>query len=248
MTHPFIQLAKQFNKQMLKDIKNGIVWLYSNSGCKQTFENARNQETYKTNCAKLIVWIFKAYGILGPGQTFYGSFGNIIWSGDDARNAVKEKCDIIPVYGKTVKTLIDNKIAQPGDVFIYQDLQHTNMLAYHGKFYDAGHAYCKVKYGENVPFVTWYGSAVHAQQRVALIIRLKKSEKRFHVQCGPFLTRKGARNKLKKITSAGFEAIIAKHGIRYVVEIGSFKTKKDAESLKTKINQAGLTCKVVVGL
>lgn len=177
-THPWIKAARKLNKQMKADVAAGKNWHYWNSGGgkENTFEKAEKNGAYVTNCAHFICWCLKEAGLLKPTQSFYGSKDHIHWTGTGTEKLIKEECEIIEIKGKyTVRQLLAKKMLKPGDVLTYWDIYHTNMYGYKDKWYDAGHAYCKEQ-GDGAKFITWCGGCVHAEQRVAYIIRLKSVE------------------------------------------------------------------------
>lgn len=168
-----VEACRLMNEQMLSDNKNGKQWRYYNSGTKNSFNKAVNNGVRRTNCALFACWAFKIAGLLPENSgNFYGSFGDIKGNTAGISNC-KNTCTFTHINGnKTVKTAISDGTLQPGDMVMYQNMGHTNIYAGNGKWYDAGHAYCKES-GEGAKFITWYGSTKYSNSKISYIIRAK---------------------------------------------------------------------------
>ena len=107
-----------------------------------SFSAARNGSR-KMDCAKYVSYVLQDIGILSSGQTFYSSSGGSIkCKGKNTRQALKRRCEIIPV-GKKVKDC--GSILQPGDICcmtrhtcIYSDTKDGDMY-----WWSAGTGACK---------------------------------------------------------------------------------------------------------
>lgn len=247
--HPFIELAREFNATMKEDIAKGIKWIYSNSGCKATWDNvrkavgAKQYDACRTNCAKFIVWILRECGVLKSGQSFYCEHGKLMWSGEDTEKTLKESCDIIDVNGKTVQQLINNGTLQHGDICCYLDMQHVNMMGMNSKWWDAGHAYAKGA-GEGAVFSTWLGSLVYGSQRVKYIIRLK-DQKMYRTVIGEFSDKSSAKQLADKAVSNGLtKTQYKKIGAKYYTFTGEFKSLNNA--IKRAVKSKDLGYKVYI--
>lgn len=240
--HPFVKVGLEFNDTMKSDIQKGIKWFYSNHGCKATFQSARKNEIYKTNCAKFINWILRELDITTSGTTMYGSYGKIKWN-SLTKKLIEEKCDIIHVNGaKTVSQMVRKGELLAGDIVMFQNLQHTNMYAGNGCWFDAGHANC-VGEGEGAIFKTWYAKGTpYDNQKVSYVIRYKGI--RYRVQCGAYSNLKNAENMVSQMKQEGFDAEVVTIKNVHIAQAGIFISKKRAESLKEKIAATGLPCSV----
>ena len=166
-------LAKlaSYQKRLEKDLANKKKWIYSNSGASSRFSAAVNNGNRKCNCALLARWALRDLGLLNS-DNFWGEKGGIIiWRGTSEKQ-IKKNFDVIKINNVTVDTLLKTNQLMAGDILTYKDMQHTNVYAGNGKWYDGGHAYCSGS-GEGAKFKAWYGSTKHGAQRVAYIIRAK---------------------------------------------------------------------------
>lgn len=248
------QCAK-FQKQLKADIADGKRWEYHNPGkyLEEQWDNAIKKQKRACNCALLARWALKEAGLI-PQNTgiFYGKLGGTISWGAGTKAAVTKVCELIHVGNKTVKQLIASGILRPGDIVTYVDLQHTNIYAGNGKWYDAGHAYCSGS-GEGATFKSWYGDGKYDGQKVGYIIRPKKSAtvtpepdpdpkpgaKQYVVQAGSFMSKANAEKLFRKIKKAGFDVFVKKQEGEWKVQCGVFGVKKNAEDLKNKLKKAG---------
>ena len=122
-----------------------------------------------------------AAGKMGPERSrpdsagdriFYGKLGGTISWGAGTKAAVTKTCDLIRIGDETVGQLIEDGTLQPGDIVTYVDIQHTNIYAGNGKWYDAGHAYCSGT-GEGAVYKSWHGEGQYNSQKAGYIIREK---------------------------------------------------------------------------
>lgn len=242
------QCAK-FQAQLATDIAAGRSWAYHNPAkyLEEQWKNAVRKEKRACNCALLARWALKEAGLI-PQTTgiFYGKKGGTISWGSGAKAEVGKTCDIIKIGNKTVKQLIASGQLQPGDIVTYVDIQHTNIYAGGGKWYDAGHAYCSGS-GEGAKYKSWYGDQVYGAQKVGYIIRKKpgtevqnQSDKRsYTVQAGGFTKKANADKLTQQLIRKGFAAIVKKSGGMYKVQCGVFEKRTNAEKLVAQLKKAG---------
>lgn len=173
--HIILQQCRKFQERLEADLKKGVRWEYHNPSkyLKEQWQQALDNKKYACNCALLARWALKEAGLI-PQNTgiFYGKKGGSISWGSGAKAAVQKTCNLISIQTKTVKQLIAEGRLQPGDIVTYVDLQHTNIYAGDGKWYDAGHAYCSGS-GEGAKYNSWYGDGKYDNQKVGWIIRAK---------------------------------------------------------------------------
>lgn len=176
--HIVLQQCKKFQKRLEEDLVQGIRWEYHNPSkyLKERWQQALDCKKYACNCALLARWALKEAGLI-PQNTgiFYGKKGGSISWGSGTKAAVQKTCNLISIQNKTVKQLIAEGRLQAGDIVTYVDLQHTNIYAGSGKWYDAGHAYCSES-GEGAKYNSWYGAGMYDSQKVGWIIRKKIKE------------------------------------------------------------------------
>lgn len=248
------QCAKM-EAQRATDTAAGHPWAYRNPSkyVEEKWADAVKNEKRACNCALLARWALKEAGLI-PQKTgvFYGKKGGTIAWGKGTQEAVEKICDVIAGSGKTVDELLAAGKIIPGDIVTYVDIQHTNIYAGNGKWYDAGHAYCDGT-GEGAIFRSWFGSGKYGKQKVGQIIRKKgatqaetekpdqSEKKQYIVQAGAFTKKKNAEVLTARIKKKGFDAIVKKSGGNYIVQCGSFTEKKNAEALAKKLKRAGFS-------
>lgn len=173
--HIILQQCQKFQKRLEEDLANGTRWEYHNPSkyLEEQWELALKNKKYASNCAHLARLAMKEAGLI-PQDTgiFYGKLGGSISWGKGTKAAVQKNCTLISIQTKTVKQLINEGKLQPGDIVTYVSLQHTNIYAGNGKWYDAGHAYCSGS-GEGAKYNSWYGDGKYDNQLVGWIIRKK---------------------------------------------------------------------------
>ena len=202
-----IDCMKIFQKQMRADIKAGKVWRYYNSHTSGSFDAAERDQNLRANCATIANWALRKLKVFKAGNYFWGRLGGTLACSDVTLAVLKANCRLIHVNGKkTVGQLIKDGTLQAGDIVTYMDIQHTNVYAGDGKWYDAGHAYCKES-GEGAKFITWHGKTVYSDQRVAYIIRYKgnatpepKKQTVYRVQVGAYKTKASADKRAAAVT------------------------------------------------
>ena len=238
-----IAACKVFQKQLKADIAAGKSWEYRNPSkyLEEQWSKALKKEKRACNCALLARWALKEAGLI-PQDTgiFYGKLGGTISWGAGTKAAVTKTCDLLKIGNKTVKQLIASGDLQPGDIVTYVDLQHTNIYAGNGKWYDAGHAYCKGS-GEGAVFKSWYGDGQYDNQRVGYIIRRRAGSNEYIVQAGVFAEKKNAEKLFRQLKKKGFDAIIKKRSGQWVVQCGVFSVRKNAEALAKQLKKAGFS-------
>lgn len=247
--NPILEQCAKFQKQLASDLAAGKSWEYHNPSkyLEEQWANALSKGKRACNCALLARWALKEAGLI-PQTTgiFYGAKGGTIKWGSGAKEAVSKTCDIIKVQIKTVKELISSGELLPGDIVTYVDLQHTNIYAGDGKWYDAGHAYCSGS-GEGAKYKSWYGAGTCDGQKVGYVIRQKGSGNaavstaQYIVQAGSYKSKANADKQAAKIKAAGFDVLV-KPGDdgQYKIQCGVFKDRDLAEALVKKLEAKGL--------
>lgn len=247
--NPILEQCAKFQARLSADLAAGKPWEYHNPSkyLEEQWANALSKDKRACNCALLARWALKEAGLI-PQTTgiFYGALGGTIKWGGGTQAAVSATCDIIKVQSKTVKELISSGELLPGDIVTYVDLQHTNIYAGDGKWYDAGHAYCSGS-GEGAKYKSWYGAGTCDNQKVGYIIRRKASGnttassiKQHIVQAGSYESKANADKQAAKIKAAGFDALV-KMGDdgQYKIQCGVFENRSLAEALVKKLNAKG---------
>ncbi|WP_283683264.1 glucosaminidase domain-containing protein [Parablautia sp. Marseille-Q6255] len=238
-----IAVCKVFQKQLKADIAAGKSWEYRNPSkyLEEQWNKALKKGKRACNCALLARWALKEAGLI-PQDTgiFYGKLGGTISWGAGTKAAVTKTCDLIKIGNKTVKQLITSGDLQPGDIVTYVTMQHTNIYAGSGKWYDAGHAYCKGS-GEGATYKSWYGDGQYDNQRVGYIIRRRASSNEYIVQAGVFAVKANAEKLFRKLKKAGFDALIKKRDAQWVVQCGVFSVRKNAKALVKRLKAAGFS-------
>ena len=245
-----LEQCAKFQKQLEADIKAGKNWEYHNPSkyLEEQWSNALKNNKRACNCALLARWALKEAGLI-PQDTkiFYGKLGGTIQWGSGTKEAVTATCDLISVQNRTVQELINDGTLQPGDIVTYVDLQHTNIYAGGGKWYDAGHAYCSGS-GEGAIYKSWYGEGKYNNQKVGYIIRAKGNEESnkpagemYIVQAGAYTKRANAEARVQKLKAAGFNAFIKFEDNFYKIQAGAYEIKENAEKQVSKLKAAGFT-------
>lgn len=242
-THPILKACKKFQKQLKADIDAGRDWEYRNPSkfLEEQWVNALKKGKRACNCALLARWALKEAGLI-PQNTgiFYGKLGGGIQWGVGTKSAVTKTCDLIKIGNKTVKQLIASGDLQPGDIVTYVDIQHTNIYAGNGKWYDAGHAYCNGT-GEGAIYKSWHGAGQYDNQRVGYIIRRRTGNNEYIVQVGVFVSKANAEKLFRKLKKKGFDAIVKKRNGQWIVQCGAFSVKANAEALVKRLNAVGFS-------
>ena len=207
-------------------------WIYSNSGCSGTFDDAISKQNYKSNCATLANWIYRQLRITKAGMYFYGKAGSIIqWRNDETKAAVNERCHVFPV-GLTVAQALAEGTLQPGDICLYAK-QHTNVYAGNGKWYESGTVYADGSGKEGTKLTKFYGPTVISDWVISWVIRYNDIDyvpidREYRVQCGSFSQKQNANNLKKRLKAKNIPAIVIKVGNQYIVQTGKFKVSGNA--------------------
>lgn len=235
----FLNALNSMNNQLLSDIKAGKKWKYSNTKkLSGTFTEAREKRNYYCNCAKMPVWALKITGVLpSSAEGFYGKKGGtIVYKSTETRKAVENAFTITKYAGKkTINQLLKSGDIQAGDIVTYYDLNHTNVYAGDGTWYDAGHAYGGGS-GE-APFKTWFGKTVYGSYKVGCVLRLKSLTPYF-VQVGCYKVQANANKRKAEVEKAtGFDVDIYVDTDGYHVICGKFPTQVEARNRKAKLEK-----------
>ena len=240
-----ITAMKKIWARVKDGIKNGEDWRYYNSKTSATFDAAIKNKNWRANCATIANWCLRMLGVFKSGQYMWGKSGEISCS-DGTMDTLKEKCTLIHVNGKkTVDQCIKDEWLRPGDIVMYQNLWHTNIYAGNGKWYDAGHAYCR-ETGEGAKFIKWLGGTVYGDQPVSYIITYPKREKVYRVRVGIYKQKTNVaaiRAKIKEAT--GLDCFIEHFSDGIHVFCGSFGKKKDANERRKLLMDKKFDAKVV---
>lgn len=162
---------KVYQSGLKADIQAGNIWTYSNHGVSGTFQLAEKNKNFKANCATIANWALRDLKVFKKGNYFWGRMGGELVCNEATLKVLQKHCKIIHINGrKTVNQVMSDGTLLDGDIVTYVNLQHTNVYAGNGRWYDAGHAYCK-EGGEGAKFRTWYGKTVYGDQKVSYIIR-----------------------------------------------------------------------------
>lgn len=245
-----LEQCAKFQKQLEADIAAGKNWEYHNPSkyLEEQWSNALKNNKRACNCALLARWALKEAGLI-PKDTkiFYGKLGGTIQWGAGTKEAVTAACDLISIQKRTVQQLINDGTLQPGDIVTYVDLQHTNIYAGGGKWYDAGHAYCSGS-GEGAIYKSWYGEGKYNNQKVGYIIRAKDNEESdkptgemYIVQAGAYTKRSNADERVQKLKDFGFDCFVKFEDNFYKIQAGAYEKKENAEKQVEKLNKAGFS-------
>lgn len=244
-----LQQCAKFQAQLETDIAAGKNWEYHNPSkyLEEQWSNALKNNKRACNCALLARWALKEARLI-PQTTgiFYGKLGGTIQWGKGTKEAVTATCDLISVQNRTVQQLISDGTLQPGDIVTYVNLQHTNIYAGNGIWYDAGHAYCNGS-GEGAIFNSWYGDGKYNNQKVGYIIRPKAvqgeqtGECKYIVQAGAYTKRSNAEARVEKLKAAGFDVFIKFEDNFYKIQAGAYEKKENAEKQVAALKAAGFT-------
>ena len=250
-----IDCMKIFQKQMREDIKSGKVWRYYNSKVSGTFDAAEKNENLRANCATIANWCLRKLKVFKRGNYFWGRLGGTLACTDATLAVLKANCRLIHVNGKkTVGQLIKDGTLQAGDIVTYMDIQHTNVYAGDGWWYDAGHAYCKSsETGEGAKFRTWYGETVYSDQRVAYIIRYKgnatpepKKQTVYRVQVGAYNKKTNADKRVAEVAQKSGFPCFQEQTDMIRVYCGSFESQTNAKARVKDLKKAGIKEAIIV--
>ncbi|MGI6019763.1 MAG: glucosaminidase domain-containing protein [Marvinbryantia sp.] len=231
-----------FQEQLQKDIAAGRKWIYSNSGCSIKMSTALKKGNRKCNCALLVRWALRKLGLLNDDNWWGEKGGKIVWKGTSKQQMLKY-FDLLHVSGKkTVNQAIKDGTLQSGDIVTYVNMQHTNVYAGNGKWFDAGHAYCKGT-GEGAVFKSWYGDTVHGSQPIGYILRRKESEQpeeKLHiVREGMYIKKANADRRCAEINNAGIDCIVKRVGDMWWTQCGAFKNLENAKERVWQLRASG---------
>lgn len=150
-----IEILEGYSADIAKHEKEGIYWVYCNSGCKLSYPkvlatakegemvNGKKIHRVKVNCAQVVVWALVDMGILEYGQKLWGKYDNTVVYVKGAKESLEKWCEVneYGANGKTAKQLEEEGKLVPGDICTWgSDYggNHTNVYAGNGTWYDAG--------------------------------------------------------------------------------------------------------------
>ena len=166
-----LNAAAELNASMMNDLANGLVWEYHNGyDCNMSWYRAQPNNQRNTNCALFVSWCMQVAGLIPDGWTFFGSGDGTLQGVGDVEGTLSQHCSLYHIGGRSVGELMSTGELQAGDIVTYVGLQHTNIYAGGGYWYDGGHAFCTGK-GEGARFTTWYGPKDYTWAKAAWIIR-----------------------------------------------------------------------------
>lgn len=167
----FLAILQKYSDRVKADFAAGSAWTYSNSGTSSTWASAAaSAKKHKVNCALLPRWGLREMGIIDS-TNFWGISGGGIEFRGNVKEQLLQYCDIIRVY-KTPNQLLAEGNLLPGDICTWKELQHTNVYAGNGLWYDAGRG---VNYSSSGKFTSFGPSAAMSMtnKTVGYIIRLR---------------------------------------------------------------------------
>lgn len=177
MSRRYLNSLAAMSKAVEADYKAGRPWKYVNGGGgKTTFEDARASVRY-CDCALLARYAMRQIGILDTKTNWWGVIGGGIHFGGSSERQIRAHCQIIEAY-KTPQQLVNEGKLLPGDICTWVGIQHTNIYAGNGKWYDAGRMSGQNGFGtsNNYTFTTWgpINGIGMTGQKVGNIIRVVK--------------------------------------------------------------------------
>ena len=105
-------------------IVNDGDWIYSNSGAKGNFTDARKAGRHASNCALAISWCMQEFGTLKKNQHLYADWDGNIHCSSATRKRIEKYYEVINVGGKKNANGVRLK---PGDICIWNI--HVNVYA-----------------------------------------------------------------------------------------------------------------------
>ena len=105
-------------------IVNDGDWIYSNSGVKGNFTDARKAGRHASNCALAVSWCMQEFGTLKKGQHLYADWDGNIHCSSATRKRIEKYYEVIKVSGKRNASGVRLK---PGDICIWNI--HVNVYA-----------------------------------------------------------------------------------------------------------------------
>lgn len=166
-----LSILQKYSDQAKADFAADMPWTYSNSGTASTWASAlASSGKRKVNCALLPRWALREMGIIDSSNFWGVAGGEIVFRGN-VKEQLLRYCDIIPVY-KTPSQLLAEGNLLPGDICTWKELQHTNVYAGDGLWYDSGRG---VNYDSSGRFTSFGPSASMSMtnKTIGYIIRLR---------------------------------------------------------------------------
>lgn len=137
----FLAILDKYSNQVKEDKKNGITWSYASKTSmpvyktwKQNYDNSRKTKNGYASCVQIAQWGLRELGIIGNGN-FRGDIGGGFTIVD--KEQLLKHCVILTV-NKTPNQLLAEGNLLPGDICSHVNIQHTNVYAGDGKWYDSG--------------------------------------------------------------------------------------------------------------
>lgn len=167
----FLNTCRVISNQILADGN----WIYSNSGIKKTYKEARAASRRATNCAHFVSMCVQEFGGLNKGQTFYGNMDGEIKTSSSTMAVLKTNYEIINVGKQPFPTV--QYMLRPGDICIWVG-QHTNIYAGTDAsgnlcWFDAGGSMTADGKHDSGPFSRLYKTASYKNSRLSYILRVK---------------------------------------------------------------------------
>lgn len=153
MAQEFLALMEQYSQKMQEHRANGIPWIYPKVNnyapvCKTwkgTLQTAEEYGVVVASCVQMSQWGLRHLGIIGKGN-FRGDIGGGFTIKD--RVQLDQYCEVIRV-DKTPNQLLAEGNLLPGDICSYVRMQHTNVYAGDGMWYDSGRMGCNGYYRDD---------------------------------------------------------------------------------------------------
>jgi uncharacterized protein YjdB len=170
----FLEDLEKISQKVQSDYASGTYWTYNNSA-PSTWQSAVSSGNRSCNCALLARWALRDLGVINS-KNFWGVLGGGITFRGDVEAQLKKHCEIIKVY-KTPNQLLAEGNLLPGDICTWVEIQHTNVYAGDGLWYDAGRTSVNGKYVNGKYVFTTFGPVASmnmSNYTVGYIIRIVK--------------------------------------------------------------------------
>lgn len=134
-----LSFLQKYSNQVQADKAAGIKWTYSNdakNNWADAYKASRKKKVGYVNCALTSRWALRDLGYLDSAN-FWGIKGGGIEFRGTAKTQILQHCVILSV-NKTPNQLLAEGNLLPGDICSYVSMQHTNVYAGNGLWYDSG--------------------------------------------------------------------------------------------------------------
>lgn len=168
----WLQCLEDFSNELLADGN----WIYSNKDNKTNYQEARNDNPRRTNCALFVTHALQTFGVFESNMKFYGhKDGHIAYQNDESEKRMNQIAEIMDYNIGEMKTTTAD--LQPGDIVTYYG-QHTNVYIGTNEsgtkiWYDAGREQTTDSINEEGTFKTFTREDNDIGMNISHIIRLK---------------------------------------------------------------------------